>query len=93
VHPKLYAKEQSSQESLNRIFCLSTPGVGNSPLIYYLDLRDAVQTFRNMIDSNHATRQSFLDGYQLLVNAKRMDFNNRLRATEQNLILTEIQNL
>ncbi len=64
-----------------------------SPLIYYLDLVEAVQSFRNMVDNDSIVKQNFLRGYQLLVDAKRMDFNNRLRQTERDLILTEIQNL
>ncbi|KKR31224.1 MAG: hypothetical protein UT63_C0078G0004 [Candidatus Gottesmanbacteria bacterium GW2011_GWC2_39_8] len=86
-------RSEHLQFALTTIGRRSRPFFRFSPLFYYLDLVEAVQTFRNMIDSDNVLKQNFLGGYQLLVDAKRMDFNSRLRAAEQNLILSEIQNI
>jgi len=72
----------------------SRPFFRFSPLIYYLDLLAAVQRLRQMVDSNNAIKLTFLSGYQLLVNAKRLDYSTqRLPQTEKDLILSELQNL
>jgi hypothetical protein len=65
-----------------------------SPLIYYLDLVEAVQTLRGIVDTDAIIRQRFLSGYQLLINAKRLDFGGtRIPQTEKDLIINELTGL
>lgn len=64
------------------------------PLIYYLDLKEALENLRNRTDADNVVKQNFLAGYQLLVEAKRLDFSGqRIPQTEKNLILTELTRL
>lgn len=63
------------------------------PLIYYFDLVQAVENFRKKVDEDPDLRKRFLISCQLLGEAKRMDFTNRLRRDEQTIILTELASL